>query len=88
MGNIVKFRRVSMRLIDADKLIEELKIKTVSKDAHIISIANAVVNLVHNQPTEFNVEKVVAELEKKDDDCGCGKINVWDAIDIVKNGGI
>lgn len=52
-----------MRLIDADKLIEELKIKTVSKDAHIISIANAVVNLVHNQPTAFNVEKVVAELK-------------------------
>ena len=52
-----------MRLIDADKLIEELKIKTVSKDAHIISIANEVVNLVHTQPTAFDVEKVVEKTE-------------------------
>lgn len=55
------------RLIDADKLIEELKIKTVSKDAHIISIANAVVNLVNNQPTAFDMEKVVEQLEEKTD---------------------
>ena len=54
--------REEMRLIDADKLIEELKIKTVSKDAHIISIANAVVNLVNNQPTAFDTEKVVEQL--------------------------
>ena len=52
-----------MRLIDADKLIEELTIKAVSKDAHIISIANAVVNLVNNQPTAYSVDKVVEELE-------------------------
>ena len=52
-----------MKLIDADKLIEELTIKAVSKDAHIISIANAVVNLVNNQPTAYSVDKVVEELE-------------------------
>ena len=53
------------RLIDADKLIEELKIKTVSKDAHIIYIANAVVNLVNSQPTAFDTEKVVEQLESE-----------------------
>lgn len=54
-----------MRLIDADKLIEELTIKAVSKDAHIISIANAVVNFVNNQPTAYSVDKVVDELEER-----------------------
>ena len=84
-----------MRLIDADKLIEELKIKTVSKDAHIISIANAVVNLVNNQPTAFDTEKVVEQLESlsnaeadyyyaRSNDV----IDREDAIDIVKKGGV
>ena len=54
-----------MRLIDADKLIEELTIKAVSKDAHIISIANAVVNLVNNQPTAYSVDQVVEKLEEQ-----------------------
>ena len=56
-----------MRLIDADKLIEELTIKAVSKDAHIISIANAVVNFVNNQPTAYSVDEVVEELEERTD---------------------
>ena len=87
--------REEMRLIDADKLIEELKIKTVSKDAHIISIANAVVNLVNNQPTAFDTEKVVEQLESlsnaeadyyyaRSNDV----IDREDAIDIVKKGGV
>ena len=54
-----------MRLIDADKLIEELTIKAVSKDAHIISIANAVVNFVNNQPTAYSVDEVVEGLEER-----------------------
>ena len=84
-----------MRLIDADKLIEELKIKTVSKDAHIISIANAVVNLVNNQPTAFDTEKVVEQLEglsNAEADYYYARSNdVIDreyAIDIVKKGGV
>ena len=43
--------------------------------------------VIMTQPTAYDIEKVIAELEKKDDDCGCGKIHIWDAIDIVKNGG-
>ena len=86
--------REEMRLIDADKLIEELKIKTVSKDAHIISIANAVVNLVNNQPTAFDTEKVVEQLEglsNAEADYYYARsndvIDREDAIDIVKKGG-
>ena len=84
-----------MRLIDADKLIEELTIKAVSKDAHIISIANAVVNLVNNQPTAYSVDKVVEELEIDSSVklYGSGNsdnylIPVKKAIEIVKQGGV
>ena len=87
--------REEMRLIDADKLIEELKIKTVSKDAHIISIANAVVNLVNNQPTAFDTEKVVEQLESLSNAeadyyyaSSNDVIDREDAIDIVKKGGV
>lgn len=84
-----------MRLIDADKLIEELTIKAVSKDAHIISIANAVVNLVNNQPTAYSVDKVVEKLEEIRAKKTCNKEKcdtkeicricvVDDAIEIVK----
>ena len=92
-----------MRLIDADKLIEELTIKAVSKDAHIISIANAVVNLVNNQPTAYDIDKVIEELEKQrniifqdtDSEIKIVRANAWDkidvlnkAIEIVKQGGV
>lgn len=78
------------RLIDADKLIEELKIKTVSKDTHIISITNAVVNLVNNQPTAFDTEKVVEKLKEAETDISSlGHYAVYadDAIKIVLKGG-
>lgn len=85
-----------MRLIDADKLIEELTIKTVSKDAHIISIANAVVNLVNNQPTAYDIDKVVRELRRVsgngyrdiDGDYVPPMIETEKAIEIVKQGGV
>ena len=93
-----------MRLIDADKLIEELTIKAVSKDAHIISIANAVVNLVNNQPTAYDIDKVVEELEEVkmryfltiantgDEKSDFAYENVGNALDeaieIVKQGGV
>lgn len=83
-----------MRLIDADKLIEELIIKTVSKDAHIISIANAVVNLVNNQLTAYDVEKVVDDLQKASMIIDSNENNIKCAIEenlavyIVKRGGV
>ena len=81
-----------MRLIDVDKLIEELTIKAVSKDAHIISIANAVVNLVNNQPIAYSVEKVVEELEmemKASSGYSEERVSAFSrAIEIVKHGGV
>ena len=36
--------------------------------------------------TRKPMERIVAQLEQLDDDCGCGKIDVWKAVDIVKGG--
>lgn len=83
-----------MRLIDADKLIEELTIKAVSKDAHIISIANAVVNFVNNQPTAYDIDKVVEEFDKKYNNSlwikGNEEFSITrnELIEIVKQGGV
>ena len=65
-----------MRLIDADKLIEiiEAEKKKVEKDAAILPIHEealrgmqaalcAVVSSINEQPTAYDVEKVVEELE-------------------------
>lgn len=37
--------------------------------------------------TRKAMSKIVEKLEELDDDCGCGKIDVWKAIEIVKAGG-
>lgn len=91
-----------MRLIDADKLIEELTIKAVSKDAHIISIANAVVNFVNNQPTAYDADSIIKELENASKDVSRGflgkdgnkyhkhykAVKLSKAIEIIKKGGV
>lgn len=74
-----------MRLIDADVLIEAINKSTCNWAEHLWK--RVVCDVIGNQPTAFDVKKVVAELEKQDDDCGCGKIDAWKAIDIVKMGG-
>ena len=79
---------------------DNLKIELISKDGVLNAlipimgefsinpyIQGRIIGCVMNCPIAYDVEKVVSELEKKDDDCGCGKIHIWDAIDIVKNGG-
>jgi Lar family restriction alleviation protein len=37
--------------------------------------------------TRKPMDNIVDRLQEKDDDCGCGKISVWEAIDIVRNAG-
>ena len=79
---------------------DNLKIELISKDGVLNAlipimgefsinpyIQGRIIGCVMNCPIAYDVEKVVSELEKKDDDCGGGKIHIWDAIDIVKNGG-
>lgn len=71
------------RLIDADDFKKFLQALCKAGAPY-----EEVVQLLDKQPTAYDAEKVEAELEKKDDDCGCGKITVFDAIDIVRKGGI
>ena len=85
-----------MRLIDADKLLNKI-------DAYMCGSQDVmfVKELIKKQPTAFDVEKVVSELEKShfhtdatfDDDGCCNDdseevVNLNEAIEIVKRGGI
>ena len=83
-----------MRLIDADALLKQL---LESKDDEIIK---AVIGLVQTQPTVYDIEKVVEQLEEKltcEDYGTCGYCQYrWcpmvlleadEAIDIVRKGG-
>ena len=85
-----------MRLIDADKLLNKI-------DAYMCGSQDVmfVKELIKEQPTAFNVEKVVEQLEKShfhtdatfDDDGYCNDdseevVNLNEAIEIVKAGGI
>ena len=68
---------------EASALIEKFK----DKSGIWTGTSKYLIQVIENQPTAYDVEKVIAKLENKDDDCGCGKINVSEAIDIVHNGG-
>ena len=82
------------RLIDVDKLFETLNKLEIPFNADIN-------NVIISQPTAFNVEKVVEQLEKShfhtestfDDDGYCNDdseevVNLNEAIEIVRKGGI
>lgn len=87
------------RLIDADVLIENLReIKTLygvpmtNRDEQMI---HWIIGHIKEQPTTYNVDAVVAELEEakgeialNEDDLNiyCGALD--DAIDIVRKGGV
>ena len=85
-----------MRLIDADKLLNKI-------DAYMCGSQDVmfVKELIKEQPTAFNVDKVVEQLEKShfhtestfDDDGYCNDdseevVNLNEAIEIVKAGGV
>ena len=83
-----------MRLVDVDKLIETLNRLEIPFNADIN-------NIIISQPTAFNVDKVVEQLEKShfhtdatfDDDGYCNDdseevVNLNEAIEIVRRGGI
>ena len=100
-----------MRLIDADKLLNDMKnelekavnSENLDKDEYkvILTSAIALKDFVNRQPTAFDVEKIVSELEKShfhtdatfDDDGYCNDdseevVNLNEAIEIVKAGEI
>ena len=99
------------RLIDADKLLDDMKKElekavndeNLDKDECMVILTSAIAlkDFVNRQPTAFDVEKVVEQLEKShfhtdatfDDDGYCNDdseevVNLNEAIEIVRKGGI
>ena len=100
-----------MRLIDVEKLLNDMKNElekavndeNMDKDEYMVIMTSAIAlkDFVNRQPTAFDVEKVVSELEKShfhtdatfDDDGYCNDdseevVNLDEAIEIIKRGGI
>ena len=81
------------RLIDADVLIEAIRQHMVKINS-LFEEEKTVVEIIKEQPTAFDTEKVVAELESekiihyglRTEETDIMKID--DAIDIVKKGGV
>lgn len=84
------------RLIDADAWVQELRTQMSDKDCpgEIQDYCLFMINEINTRPTAYDVEEVVAELEKKKGTyfdgltCEGTKIIINDAINIVKKGGI
>lgn len=51
------------RLVDADALIEVVKKQKVDNDAYCPMCIETMAEIIEEQPTAYDVEKVVAELE-------------------------
>ena len=100
-----------MRLIDVEKLLNDMKNElekavndeNMDKDEYMVIMTSAIAlkDFVNRQPTAFDVEKVVEQLEKShfhtestfDDDGYCNDdseevVNLNEAIEIVRKGGI
>ena len=100
-----------MRLIDVEKLLNDMKNElekavndeNMDKEEYMVIMTSAIAlkDFVNRQPTAFDVEKVVSELEKShfhtestfDDDGYCNDdseevVNLNEAIEIIKRGGI
>lgn len=73
------------RLIDEDKLMQDVNNTITEKSGAIDWI-----NLINRQPTAYNLDKVVEQLEEfrpEMEQFGCGGM-LTDIIDVVKAGGI
>ena len=98
-----------MRLIDADALLEQYNLKDATKygnkdaeqQAHSYStmMLYEIADVIEDAPTEYDVDKVVAELEMKIDNAEFDEMLSRDekdaymdayrrAIEIVKGGGV
>ena len=82
-----------MRLIDADKMMKDMKRNCVGNclkcEAFTILSSNLHCGVIDRQPTAYDLEAVVEELEDGYE-CNVGKlkiISVDKAIEIVKRGG-
>ena len=89
-----------MNLIDADKLIEELKNLAKGQISSCPNIAeffvsirvDRIIDILNSQPTAFDVEKVVEQLEKEsyytDIETDREVVNLNEAIEIIRGGGL
>ena len=106
-----------MRLVDADKLIEDIEKLNlelfeefkyadsggmkITSNAQMYIICESVLPRIKEQPTAYNVDKVIEQLEKShfhtestfNDDGYCNDdseevVNLNEAIEIVRRGGI
>ena len=75
-----------MRLVDADALKKDLKSVTLSNGTLVNT--NAVLYLLEEYPTAYDVDKVVEQLENDEKNTFDGCINKRYAIEIVKGGGV
>lgn len=84
-----------MRLIDADKLKKDILLQNILGEP-IQKIIDRYIHIVDSQPTAFDADKVVEQLDKASDYYEFdeqGKehvqmINLTEAIEIVKGGGV
>lgn len=83
-----------MRLVDADVLLEELRKsrKWHAENGRELELLVRCENIVDEQPTAYDVEKVVEELRSNTFDMSlenpdCKAIWIEKAIEIVKRGG-
>ena len=80
-----------MRLIDADKLIEKIDGYTRTNNVEFNIACKYIIEAVKEQPTAFDVDKVVEQLEKEsyytDIETDREVVNLNKASEIVKEGG-
>ena len=96
---------IRMRLIDADELILHLNDFMLQQSPidiqdiesiHVSAVIQDCINAVEEQPTAYDVDKVVEQLGKKQNNKGFGgtiqeifyDLGLENAIEIVKGGGI
>ena len=82
-----------MRLIDADALIKNLSYLYTKNHIPIDMRAKEILTTIMEQPTAYDVDKVVEELELHSFELGTDTLPVHyvrlnDAIEIVKQGGV
>ena len=82
-----------MRLIDADKMMKDMKRNCVGNclkcEAFTILSSNLHCGVIDRQPTAYDLEAVVRELEelRNMERCDHSRLKVQKAIEIVKRGG-
>lgn len=83
-----------MRLIDADKLMQDLADEMLAKALDMLNYDDVeyMIDRLASIPTAFDIDKVVEQLESLEpfhvDGYGDVMVNCDDVIDIVKAGGI